>query len=125
MSARDKKESFDATFLRKICPSGFDSFEVLPSQGASGGILIAWKSSVFSGEQIFSNEFAISVQLSSALDNTSWVLTLVYGPCSTEGKLAFTNWFKGINMNNDTNWMILGDFNLIRKPEDRNKPGGT
>lgn len=21
-------------------------------------------------------------------------------------------------------WIILGDFNLIRKPEDRNKPGG-
>jgi hypothetical protein len=21
-------------------------------------------------------------------------------------------------------WMILGDFNLIRAPEDRNRPGG-
>jgi hypothetical protein len=24
----------------------------------------------------------------------------------------------------DVDWIILGDFNLIRKPEDRNKPGG-
>jgi hypothetical protein len=29
--------------------------------------------------------------------------------------LAFLNWLKG----------VLGDFNLIRKPEDRNKPGGN
>ena len=27
-------------------------------------------------------------------------------------------------MPEDTNGMILGDFNLIRKSEDRNKPGG-
>jgi len=27
-------------------------------------------------------------------------------------------------MPENTDWMVLGDFNLIRKPEDRNKPGG-
>jgi hypothetical protein len=27
-------------------------------------------------------------------------------------------------MNPEADWLILGDFNLIRKPEDRNKPGG-
>jgi hypothetical protein len=119
-----KKETFDALFLKKICPFGFDSFEVLPSVGASGGILIAWKGSVFKGAKIFCNNFALSVQFSSRLNNSSWVLTSVYGPCTADGKLTFTNWMKGINMPNDIDWMILGDFNLIRKPENRNKPGG-
>lgn len=27
-------------------------------------------------------------------------------------------------MPTDVDWVILGDFNLIRKPEDRNRPGG-
>lgn len=27
-------------------------------------------------------------------------------------------------MPDDIDQMILGDFNLMRKPEDRNKPGG-
>ena len=27
-------------------------------------------------------------------------------------------------MLDDTNWIIMGDFNLIRKPSDRNRPGG-
>jgi hypothetical protein len=25
----------------------------------------------------------------------------------------------------DTDWLVIGDFNLIRKPEDRNKPRGN
>jgi hypothetical protein len=28
-------------------------------------------------------------------------------------------------MPNDTDWLIMGDFNFIRNPNDRNKPGGN
>ena len=28
-------------------------------------------------------------------------------------------------MPDDIQWLIVGDFNLIRKPEDRNRPGGN
>jgi hypothetical protein len=27
-------------------------------------------------------------------------------------------------MPDDMDWLVLGDFNFIRKPSDRNKPGG-
>ena len=27
-------------------------------------------------------------------------------------------------MPNDVDWIMMGDFNFIRTPEDRNKPGG-
>lgn len=37
----------------------------LPSVGASGDILIAWKGSLFKGDLVFSNDFAISVQFTS------------------------------------------------------------
>lgn len=55
------------------------------------------------------------MEFSSVHNTESWVLTCLYGPCSADHKLAFLNWLKG----------VLGDFNLIRKPEDRNKPGGN
>jgi hypothetical protein len=51
-------------------------------------------------------------------------LTCVYGPCSPEGKVNFTNWLKSINMPTDVDWVIFGDFNLIRKTEDMNRPSG-
>jgi hypothetical protein len=28
-------------------------------------------------------------------------------------------------MLDDLDWLIMGDFNLIRRPSDRNKPGGN
>jgi hypothetical protein len=28
-------------------------------------------------------------------------------------------------MPKDMDWIIMGDFNFIRKPSDRNKPGGN
>jgi len=93
--------------------------------GASGGILVAWKSCFFTSFEIFQNEFAISVEFSSQFNNDSWILTSVYGPCDTDGKNAFMDWFENIQMLDDIQWLVVGDFNLIRKPEDRNRSRGT
>lgn len=84
-----KRESFDITYIRKFCRACFDDFCYLPSVGASGGILVVWKSAVFSGSQVFQNEFAISIEFSSSHNNDSWILTSVYGPCDSEGKQSF------------------------------------
>jgi hypothetical protein len=33
-------------------------------------------------------------------------------------------WFANIDMPYESDWIVLGDFNFIRGPEDKNKPGG-
>lgn len=119
-----KRETFDIAFIRKFCPPAFDEFEYLPSVGASGGILTIWKSAFFEGHLAFRNNFAVSVDFKSWHNNTEWLLTNVYGPCTREGKIEFTDWLKNIDMPDDIDWMIVGDFNLMRRPEDRNKLGG-
>lgn len=118
---RQKKENFDAQFIKKFCPREFDGWEFLPSLGASGGLLVILKTRLFTGDLIFNNEFAISVEFTSLHNSKNWILTNVYGPCSTEGKTLFTNCIKSIET-----WMkiVLGDFNLLRSPESRNRPGG-
>ena len=93
-----KKESFDSGFIKNICPLDFDSFECLPSVGASGGILVVWKSSAFTGHMVFSNNFAISIEFTSRLSNELWLLTVVYAPCTPGGKRAFLEWFREIEM---------------------------
>jgi exonuclease III len=119
-----KRQSFDSLFLKKFSPTGFDSFEFLPSIGASGGVLTAWKSNIFSGHLMFQNSFAITVRLVAKHNRDSWLLTNVYGPCTHDGKREFLHWLKHYNISEDEKWLIVGDFNLIRKPENRNKPGG-
>lgn len=120
-----KRESFDLFYIKKFCPPSFDAFCFLPSVGASGGILVAWKSALFNGLEVFQNNFAISVEFNSVHNNDSWILTSVYGPCDAERKIAFLNWFENIQMPEEVDWMIVGDFNLCRKLEDRNRPGGN
>jgi len=45
--------------------------------------------------------------------------------CDTEGKEAFLVWFGNIYMPDDVDCLIIGDINLLRKHEDRNRPGGN
>lgn len=113
-----KKEYFDSQFLKNIFPSSFGAFEFLPSNGASGGILVTWKSFLFSANKIFSNDYSLSMEFISAHNDAYWVLTC-------EGKTLFLNWLKEVKMPDNIDWLILGDFNLIRKQEDRNKPRGS
>jgi hypothetical protein len=54
-----------------------------------------------------------------------WVLTNIYAPCTLEGKLDFLNWLQDFELPEDIDWLLVGYFNLIRKPSDHNKSGGN
>lgn len=119
-----KREDFDSSYIKKFCPSKFTNFEFLPSRGASGGLITIWNGSLFSGHLSFLNEFSISISLTSLLSNESWILTNIYGPCLPEKKTEFLDCFGSIDMPDDLDWLIVGDFNFCRQPSDRNKLGG-
>jgi hypothetical protein len=52
------------------------------------------------------------------------MLSNVYGPCTSEGKRDFLLWIKDIDMHDDMDWLVVGDFNIMRYPSNRNRPGG-
>jgi hypothetical protein len=74
---------------------------------------------------IFTNGYAQSVEFQCALSGENWILTNVCAPCTLEGKQEFLSWFKGINTPDEVKWLIVGDFNLIRCPANRNKTGSN
>lgn len=47
-----KREDFSASYVRNFAPRRFDSFEFSPSIGASGGMLVLWNSSHFTGNAL-------------------------------------------------------------------------
>jgi len=112
-----KKTDFDQAFLQNILPMNFDDFLFAPSTGAFGGLLVAWKSQLFLGTMKSVNGFSMTVEFSCKLDEITWTLINVYGPCTSEGKVEFTNWLKSSKILNEEDWIILGDFNLYRYPE--------
>lgn len=85
---------------------------------------MAWPSSIFSGDLIFSNDYAQSIEFTALASAKQWVLTNIYAPCTNEGRSQFLEWFANVDMPDTIDWLVLGDFNLIRYPENRNKPGG-
>lgn len=74
---------------------------------------MGWNSSIFSGEIIQILRFAITVKFTSRHNNEVWLLTTVYGPCQGSEREAFVNWLNNLQINDDENWMIIGDFNFI------------
>ena len=119
-----KKMYVDLQFLKKICPASFDNFVYVPSRGASGGMLVSWKGVFFEGTLVFQKDFAMSVEFKSLHTGNYWMLTNIYAPCTPKGKREFCDWFKNIQMPDEHDWLIVGDFNLMRAPENRNRPGG-
>jgi len=86
------QETKIADISRRIILSAFgvdlSDYAVVPSAGASGGILIAWRRHIgVSGVQRVDNHSVI-IQF-TAKDGQSWWLTRVYGPQGNEDKIQF------------------------------------
>lgn len=92
-----KKESFDIFYIKKFCPRNIDQFAFSPSNGASGGLLTAWNSSIFYGSVIQYNSYAITVKLICRLDNKSFHVTNIYGPSHSAQKLGFVTWLMNLD----------------------------
>jgi hypothetical protein len=52
-------------------------------------------------------------------------LTNIYAPCQDDEQLVFLDWLHNVDIPSEENCLLVGDFNLLRSPQDRNKPGGN
>jgi hypothetical protein len=118
-------QNIDMAFLRKFVPRRFDKFDFIPSNGASGGIVVIWNSVVFSATVLDKKSFGLSIAFTSQHNLATWNLTTVYGPCLEPARTDFVNWLKNHHIDDDVNWLFLGDFNFYRSLDDINKPGGN
>lgn len=115
-----KMEVVSRRLILSMLGSEFDNnFVFLPSVGASGGILIAWRSKLGTIAASRIGSFCASIQFCP--DNgVPWWLTTVYGPQSNEGKIAFLHELRSVRANCTGPWMLAGDFNMIYRDEDKN-----
>lgn len=120
-----KKEQFDSSFIRNFANRRFDKFLFAPSVGASGGILVGWNGSLFEGTVIEIQPFAVAICFSSKFDACTWNLVSVYGPCVEPARSMFISWHRNLDMQDEENWIVLGDFNFYRSLENRNRNGAT
>jgi exonuclease III len=120
-----KKTSFDLPFIKSCCPRNLDQFAFVASRGASGGIATIWNSSIFSAITLFSKDFALVTRFRSTQSAQNWTLVNIYGPCQGEQRNNFIQWLLALDIPSHEDWLFVGDFNFIRAPDNRNKPGGS
>lgn len=74
--------------ILSLLGSDFPHFIELPSVGASGGILVAWRHSLGPAATVRIDNFCLSVQFSPD-NNQPWWFTAVYGTQGDDNKLLF------------------------------------
>jgi hypothetical protein len=52
-------------------------------------------------------------------------VTNIYGLAASTDKVGFITWLYNFDCSLIDGWLLLGNFNLIRSPENRNRPGGN
>lgn len=109
-----KKEEFSERMLRSLS-THVTHWTVLPSAGASGGIILGYNESLFTVHATYIKAYSISLHLCNKLDNFEWCLTTVYGPLSTTTRRSFLSELNDIGNLGIDAWLLIGDFNIIRR----------
>jgi exonuclease III len=116
-----KMELIVSSIVLETLGSDFDDYVYLPATGTRGGILVAWKSrDVTLTDPLFTTN-ALTAKVRTATNvNSSWWLTVVYGPQEDADKIAFLHELRGIRADCEGPWMLCGDFNTIYLDDDKN-----
>ena len=102
-----------------ILGQAFLSSVYLPARETRGGILVAWRSDVFSAECHRVLRHSISVKFRTDGDITWW-FSGIYGPHLDADKPAFLDELLEVISHCNGPWMLAGDFNMIYCAEDKN-----
>ena len=92
----------------------------LPSIGASGGILIAASDRFFTIQNTYATTNTISATVTMLAENVQWSITGVYGPQTDNEKILFMQEITDLKQQMLPEWLLLGDFNLIYRAQDKN-----
>ncbi|PWZ06939.1 hypothetical protein Zm00014a_024860 [Zea mays] len=93
--------------------------------GRSGGLLFGFNSDTVDIISHNCGKFLISSIISHKEKNFSWKFLNVYGAAQEVNKRDFLCELASFCHNSSVPLLIGGDFNIIRRESDKNKPGGT
>ena len=79
--------------ILSLLGSEFSYWVELPSIGASGGILVAWRQGLGPASATRVDNFSISIQFSPG-SSQAWWLMCVYGPQGDDNKILFLQEFR-------------------------------
>jgi len=93
----------------------------LPSEGAAGGIIVAWCRDAWLGSGQVCRRFSVSVNLKATNSASApGTLAVVYGPVDDRLKGDFLDELREVHAQGLGALLLCGDFNLIYQAADKN-----
>ncbi|KAK1303617.1 hypothetical protein QJS10_CPB11g00821 [Acorus calamus] len=116
-------ENFSPRDLRCVGGNRLSDYVAKPSVGMSGGIVVAWNASRWKKIDAQILNYSVSVILEDLNSHWRWVLSGVYGPNADAERESFWQELSGVKAGWNLPWCLMGDFNITRFIEDRNREG--
>jgi hypothetical protein len=120
-----KRSEFDISFIKGFAPRRFDKYAYVPSDGASGGLLVLWISNIFTGQVLLEESFGLAIELTSCISSDIFMPVNVYGPCEGIERDNFVAWLFHLDISDENLWLLVGDFNFYRFVENKNREGAN
>jgi exonuclease III len=118
-----KLSCIDQCILRSTLGVDYEgNFCYLPTNGTRGGILLVARDHLYQIQQPVLTDNTITATLVDQRTNISWTMTGVYGPQGELEKM-FLRELKRIKRLVSSRWLLLGDFNLIYREQDKSSGG--
>jgi hypothetical protein len=95
-------------------------YAVLPAEETRGGILLAVNNSSMRMSSPSLTNHTLSAQVLDIRKNQTWMVTAVYGPQGDLEKRLFLSELRAIKQSAGPLWLVMGDFNLIYRDQDKN-----
>jgi exonuclease III len=95
----------------------------IDASGSAGGLTVLWNTSEVIMENFFATKWSLTATYRCIGSNKPGCLTNVYGPPTPRDKPDFLAACTTHTLKQHNNWVIGGDFNLIRSLEE--KKGGS
>lgn len=100
-----------------ICAGGsFTAWMVLPTSGASGGIILMWDERAVECIEEVVGTFSLSCKFKSVMDQFVWAFSGVYGPGGDSDRHYLWVELSGVFSWWEVSWCIKGDFNVTHFP---------
>lgn len=115
--------NIDAAIVGSLGGSYLRSYNYKPATrpfGTRGGILVLWNEDTVDLSNFVLGTFSLTATVLLKECQTTFLLTVVYGPTRDRAKQAFLQELRDTKPRNDSKWLLVGDFNIIYKALDKN-----
>ncbi|CAL1355748.1 unnamed protein product [Linum trigynum] len=103
----------------KVCGRlGFSNVMRVEAEGRKGGIWLCWNASDFQLQVLSACSQHLSVVV-TARSAQKWLLTAIYASPRPSQQRSLWQTLLHTSLTNDLPWLLSGDFNAIRTPEER------